>query len=411
VTPTFKVLASQARTLSRGAGRDKLLYLDAASGIAGDMLVAALIDLGVPEQALTDGLSGLALSGYRFELQSREHSGIVGQRFVVLEETAQPPRNYEAIVSLIEQASSLTEGARRRALSTFALLGHAEARVHGVPLAHVHFHEVGAVDSIVDIVAASIALDYLGARVMASPMPMGRGFTQSAHGTIPLPAPATLLCLQGVPTYDAGIAEELVTPTGAALVASSCEGFGAWPQFTPEAVGLGAGTKTLSDRPNVLRAILGHPETLRHVQDQHVLLEANIDDMTGELAGHVVARLLEAGALDAWIVPITMKKGRPALTLCALVSSPRSSELASVMLAESTSLGVRMRPVDRIERPRRSVDVTTDFGLITLKVADADGLPELVAPEYESCRVAAAKHGVALRQVYAAAIHTYRSQR
>jgi uncharacterized protein (TIGR00299 family) protein len=397
-----------------------LLYLDAGSGLAGDMIVAALLDLGVPEAVIREGLSGLELRGYRCELQRVARSGMVARHFAVTLEEPQPSRDYAAIVPLIEQASTLTAGARAIALDAFARLARAEARIHGTTIEHVHFHEVGAVDSIVDIVAAAIAFDHIGARVACSALPMGRGVGRSAHGLIPLPAPATVLCLADAPTYDAGIAEELVTPTGACLCAAVVRDWTGWPSFRPERVGLGAGTKELSDRPNVLRVVLGtpvvpaargsaeaSPSGLTRSHGRHVVLETNIDDLSPEITAFALERALAAGALDVWTSPIGMKKGRAGQTVSALTTLDRMDEVSRVLLSETSSLGIRHYPVDRLERSRRVVDVETAFGRIQLKVADGDGLPDHVAPEYESCRHAAESHQIPIRRVYDAALQAY----
>lgn len=400
--------------LPRGAGLHKLLYLDAPSGLAGDMLLAALLDLGVPEAVLRDGLSGLGVEGYELHVKRVWRSSIAGRHVSVQLTSPQPSRDYAAIVKLLTAAASLTDGARRLALKAFEILARAEARVHACALEAVHFHEVGAVDSIVDTVGAAIALDYLGARVVCSPLPLGRGTTQSQHGTIPLPAPATLLCLAGVPTYDAGLAAELVTPTGACLVAAAAESFGPWPAFRPEHVGLGAGTKDWPDRPNLLRAVLGTPEhntSASRSHGLHVVVEANLDDITPEIAAFALQRALAAGALDAWTTPIGMKKGRSAITLSLLCKRENLEALSKLLLSETTTLGVRYYPVDRLERPRHMVRVETQYGPLDLKVASGDGLDEHAAPEYEACRQAAELHGVPIRRVYAAALAAFEAQR
>jgi uncharacterized protein (TIGR00299 family) protein len=388
-----------------------VLYLDAGSGLAGDMIVAALLDLGIPESVLHSALAGLDVRGYQLRVEGVKRSSIAARRFIVQVDTAQPSRDYAAIVRLLESADSLTPGARSLALRAFEILARAEARVHDCPIEAVHFHEVGAVDSIVDIVAAAVGFDYLGADVVCSPLPLGRGSTRSAHGIIPLPAPATVLCLVGVPTYDAGIAAELVTPTGACLIASVAREFGGWPAFRPERVGLGAGTKELPDRPNLLRMVLGRPNGAVRSQGLQVMIEANIDDMSPELAAFALQRTRELGALDAWSTPIGMKKGRAAFKLSVLCNRDRLEALARVLLSETTTLGVRHYPVDRIERPRRIVQVATAFGPIDVKVADGDGLDEQVAPEYEMCKGAAQAHDIPIRRVYAAALAAYEAQR
>jgi uncharacterized protein (TIGR00299 family) protein len=415
MTTYTRLAAPEREALPAAAGSGGLLFFDAGSGLAGDMIVAALVDLGVPEAVIHEGLRGLALSGYRARFEYVSRSSLRARRFVVEVDEKQPSRDYQAIVELLQGCETLTAGARGLALTAFEKLGLAEAQIHGTPLARVHFHEVGAVDSIVDIAAAAIAFDHLGARVACSPLPMGRGTTRSAHGIIPLPAPATLLCLSGVPTYDAQLAEELVTPTGACLIASVTQEWISWPAFRPRRVGLGAGTKEFPDRPNVLRAILGTPNAPAELEPtrrvgSHTILEANIDDMTAEVAAFAVQRAFEAGALDVWTTPIGMKKGRPGVTVSALVANEQVDAVVHVLLSETTSLGVRYHAVDRVERNRRKLAVDTPFGSIELKVADGDGLPANVAPEYESCRRAAEQHKIPIRRVYNAALAAYFAQ-
>ena len=405
--------APERPALAPGAGRGQLLFLDAFSGIAGDMLLAGLVDLGVPAGAVTSALSSLALSGYELRFVHRTHGAIAARGLDVHVHAPQPARDYAAIRALIEQARGLPEGARALALTAFAELAVAEAEVHGTTPERVHFHEVGAIDSIADIVGAAVALDYLGAEVVCSPLPIGRGFQRSQHGMIPLPAPATVLCLRGLPTYDAGIDFELVTPTGACLVRAAAKRFSRWPSMRPARVGWGAGTRELADRPNVLRLVLGEPTDapeLRAEVGTHVVLELNVDDMSGELMAIALTRAQEAGALDTWSTPIGMKKGRPAVMLAALARRGDQDRVARALLSETTSLGLRIREVARIERARRVLDVHTPYGAIAVKVADGDGLPPNVAPEYEACRIAAEAHAVPVKQVYAAAVAAYLSQ-
>jgi uncharacterized protein (TIGR00299 family) protein len=390
-----------------------VLFLDAFSGIAGDMLAAALIDLGVPQTVIRAALETLPLDGYELRVVRRVRSGIAACGFVVDVRQAQPARDYAAIRALLHAAAGLSEGARRLALRAFEVLATAEARVHGTSVERVQFHEVGAVDSIVDVVAAAVALDHLGAEVVCSALPMGRGLIRAAHGPLPGPPPATVLCLEGVPTHDAGIDAELVTPTGACLVRAAAQRFARWPTMRPLRSGWGAGTRTLADRPNALRVVLGESTSALGLEPgtvSHVVLEANVDDMTGELAASALTRAQEAGALDAWSTPIGMKKGRPALMLSALARRGDLEAVARALLSESTSLGLRVRDVGRIERARRMVEVTTAYGPIALKVADGDSLPANVAPEFEQCRVAAERAGVPIKQVFSAAIAAYFAQ-
>jgi pyridinium-3,5-bisthiocarboxylic acid mononucleotide nickel chelatase len=398
--------------LERGTTSGNLLFIDAFSGIAGDMLVAAFVDLGVPQRVITDAISPLPLKDYWLKFDRVARSGIAATRFSVEVSTQARSRDYAEIRAMLADADYLDKTAKKLALDAFELLARAEAEVHGGHPDQVCFHEVGAIDSIVDIVAACAALSYLGARVVCSPLPMGRGFIKCRHGVIPAPAPATVLCLRGVPTYDAGIESELVTPTGACLVSVATAEFMRWPNLKSERVGWGAGTREIADRPNLLRLILGvehHPErvALTRERDTHLLLETNLDDQSSELIAYAVQRAFEAGALDVWTTPIGMKKGRPATMISALVPRSSMDEVVKVLLSETSTLGLRVREVDRIERNRRSIMVLTTYGEISVKIADGDGLPTNVAPEYESCRAAAQAHRVPIKDVYAAALHAF----
>ncbi len=390
--------------LPRGAGRGKILFFDAPSGLAGDMIIAALVDLGVPEDAISSAVDRLHLSGVHLHFGTRERSGIVATAFDVHVEGKQPERTWGEIRKLIEKAK-LPPGIASRAVATFERLAASEARVHRMPIDEVHFHEVGAVDAIVDVVGSAAALDYLGARVVVSPLPMGHGRTKARHGVLPLPPPAVVECLAGLPTYDGGIAFELVTPTGAAIVGAHATEATRWPSMKPERTGWGAGTANLPDRPNLLRVVLGEPVAEKGAPGggTHVVLEANLDDATGELLGTNLEALLAAGALDVWTAPLTMKKGRPGHLLGAIVEASKADALATVMLRESTTLGVRRHVVDRVERPRRIEKVRTPFGTIPVKVSGGPFGPPQKKPELDACVAAAREHGVPVRQVIEAA--------
>jgi uncharacterized protein (TIGR00299 family) protein len=399
--------------LPRGAGLGKLLFLDAPSGLAGDMIIASLVDLGVPRTAIVDELAKLPVTGFHAHFGTRVRSGIVATSFEVHVDASQPTRTYGSIRAMLDEAP-LADGVKVRAQRTFLRLAVAEARVHRSSIDDVHFHEVGAVDAIADVVGSAAALEWLGAELVVSPLPMGRGFVKAAHGTLPLPAPATVECLAGLMTYDAGIDFEFVTPTGAAIVGAHAGGSSRWPSMAPERSGWGAGTADLKDRANVLRAILGAPVTAAHAGTDargehgehaatHVVLEANLDDATGELAGSWIDALLAAGALDAWATPITMKKGRPALTLSALARVEHGDAVAHAMLRESTSLGLRRYEVTRAERPRRMLEVETPYGRIPVKVAEGPFGPPQVKPEFDACLAAARAHAVPVREVVRAA--------
>jgi len=375
------------------------------------MTVAALVDLGVPFAEVIAAIDGLGLKGFSIEIRRGMAGAIGASRFDVSVDQAQSERSYPEIDSILSKAK-LRPRTRSLARAIFRRLAEAEAEVHRVEIEDVHFHEVGAIDAIVDIVAASACFDFLGADVVASPLPLGRGRVECRHGIIPLPAPASVLCLRGVPTYDAGIEAELVTPTGAAIVATVASGFSGWPSFAPEYVGWGMGTLELPDRPNALRAVLGEPwqAATQLGAATHVIVEANVDDLTGELAGHALAALIDAGALDAWLTPIHMKKGRPGLILSALCPVNSADRLGAVLLRETTSIGYRKSPVTRGERPRRTLIVATDYGDIPIKVSSGPwGEPQL-KPEFDACAERARSLGVAVKDVLTAALAAARAE-
>lgn len=392
--------------LERGAGEGAVLFLDCFSGVAGDMTIAALVDLGVPFDVVREATAGLPVAGYALALKSLTRSGIVAAKLSVDVTAAQPHRTYGEIDAMLAGAS-LAPAVKTLARAIFRRLGEAEAHTHRMPLEEVHFHEVGAVDAIVDIVGAAAAIDYVGAAVVVSPLPMGRGFVKAQHGILPLPAPATVTCLAGAPTYAVDLDAELVTPTGAAIVATVASRYARWPAIRPRRVGYGAGTRDLPDRPNLLRVVLGDHAGDSAAEDTHVIVEANIDDITGELAGVALSALREAGALDAWATPITMKKGRPALCIAAIAPRSHGQAVAEAFLRETTTIGVRKHFVSRIERPRRIEHVDTRFGTIALKVSGGDYGPPLVKPELDACAAAAREHGVPVREVIAAALASW----
>ena len=397
--------------LPAGCGQGKILFLDAPSGIAGDMTIAALVHLGVPFAVIEAAVAALPLGGYRLKLQSGRAGAIGANRFEVQIDAGQNERHYDEIRELIRN-SPLSPQVSDLALRIFYKLAQAEAKVHQIPIERVHFHEVGAIDAIVDVVGASAAFAHIGAEVVGSPLPLGHGLVHCRHGVIPLPAPATVECLRGVPTYSAGLEAETVTPTGAAIVSTVCKRFTHWPEMVPERTGWGAGTLAFADRPNVLRAVLGMPVAgPRGTEDEgHVVLEANIDDMTGELTGHVLSLLMKSGALDAWAAPITMKKGRPGVVLSAIVAPRDALRLSELILRETTTLGVRRTLAERIERPRRMIEVNTRFGVVPVKVAEGPFGPAQFKPEFDACASLADKHQVPVREVMAEALMRARSE-
>lgn len=382
-----------------------MLYFDAFSGVAGDMVVAALVDLGVPQHVVEQAVRSLDIQGCRLQFHHGHVGSIGALKFDVEVGSGQTERDYATIDRMLQNAD-LDPAVRSTARTIFRRLAEAEAAVHRTEIDAVHFHEVGAVDSIADIVGAAACIEYIGASVWCSPLPMGRGFIQCRHGTIPLPAPATVQCLSGISTRDAGIEVELVTPTGAAILGALCERCVAWPEFTPMAVGWGAGTRVLPDRPNVLRVVLGEANNGPHEQDEsvgHVVIEANVDDATGELAGHALGLLLDEGALDAWAVPITMKKGRPGVVLSAIVAPGDEARLTALLIRETTTLGVRRHLAGRTVRPRRMIEVSTQYGAIPVKISEGPFGPPQLKPEFDVCVQRAREFNLPVREIISCA--------
>jgi hypothetical protein len=407
-----------------------LAYLDAFSGISGDMTIGALLDLGMPLDVLSGGLAPLGVAGYRLEVGTRVRSGIAATKFTVHLEGDHPDpgplahasghqhhhhhhRRYRDIRELLAHAA-LTPGVRERAQRVFHALAVAEAKIHDVTPDEVAFHEVGAIDAIVDVVGAAIGLEYFGVdELLVSALPLGSGRTRSQHGVIPVPPPATVELLRGFPVRPEDGAKELVTPTGAAIVAALAKPVGA-AEIVPRAVGYGAGERELADRPNLLRVVLGERATRAPlgvaaspaaglIREDMVVVEANLDDMNPELFEAAVESLFAAGARDVTLAPVTMKKGRPG-TLVQVIAEPASRErIATVLLRETTTIGVRTHAVERLVLPREQQTVATPFGAIRVKVVTLPDGSRRAAPEYEDCRRAAREHGIPLARVYAAA--------
>ncbi|OQX65066.1 MAG: TIGR00299 family protein [Desulfococcus sp. 4484_242] len=378
----------------------KIAYLDCFSGISGDMLVGALLDAGLSLDQLKGGLCRLDLGAYEIHAVREARHQIYGTRFLVAEqETVHAHRNLREIQSMI-QRSDLPETVQHKSIEIFEGLARAEGAIHNRPPEEVHFHEVGAVDSIVDIVGAVYGLECLNVeKIFVSPLPVGSGFTTCAHGTIPIPAPATLSLLKGIPVIDSGTRHEMVTPTGAALVRELAASFGSMPPMTMESIGYGVGTRDLFDRPNLLRILIG-TEAPAHETETVVVLETNVDDCNPEWLGFLMEKLFDAGALDVVFFPAQMKKGRPGVHI-QVVGLPRQEDvLMAVMIAETTTLGVRFRYCQRRVQKRASKEVDSPWGRIRVKaVTDKTGLLRY-APEYEECRQTALTHGIPLREVY-----------
>jgi uncharacterized protein (TIGR00299 family) protein len=382
-----------------------IAYLDCYAGISGDMFLGALLDAGLSFESLRQALSALALSDYELTYEPFSDQGIRGGRFVVQLSGEQPERHLSDIQNILE-SSSLAPRVRESALSVFRRLAEAEAQVHGSSIEEVHFHEVGAVDAIVDIVGACWAIETLGlTQIYASPLPLSSGQIKSAHGLLPVPAPATLEILRRVsaPWQPSTGEGEMVTPTGAALLAT----FARFekPAMTIEQVGYGFGRNRFP-WPNCLRACLGHslePSSLAETgleSDQVGVLESNIDNMTGEQLGDLLERLLDAGALDAGYLPLHMKKNRPAVMLSVICHPTDSERLARLLLAESGTLGVRMQRVWRRKAQRSQEQISTPLGPLQIKVKRLGTRVISAFPEYEDCRRVARAHNLSLEEVY-----------
>ncbi|MHC4952777.1 MAG: nickel pincer cofactor biosynthesis protein LarC [Planctomycetota bacterium] len=373
----------------------RIALVDPFAGVAGDMFVGALLDAGASFPAVRDGLKALHVEGFTVSHRKVQRCGIAAKKFRVRHKESHHHRGLSTILKLIKK-SGLDRAVRERASAAFTRLGEAEAKVHGVPLEKVHFHEVGALDAICDIVGAAIAMEALGIeRLFTRALPLFHGMVEAAHGRIPLPAPATLELMRGWPTFDSGLEGELVTPTGAALVT-------AWatpdsvPAFVPDAIGYGAGERDPDAYPNVCRITVGEASERSGGLRQ---LECDVDDATPQVLGHLAGRLLEAGALDATLAPLTMKKGRPGTRITVLARSEQVPAMEELLFREGTTLGVRRTAIERTELPRRIVRVKTRWGPVRLKIGLLHGQPVHVAPEYDDCHKIADEHGVALRTV------------
>lgn len=413
---------------------ERILYYDCSAGISGDMHLGAMADLGVPTDYLQAELAKLGLDGWKLQFTRDARKGIGGTRAdVVLADgshltapSAQPHahshphphqpgheahahehRAHSDIVAIIER-SSIAAGAKKRALAIFANLARAEAKIHGMPVDDVSFHEVGAVDSIIDIVGAAIALDWLKPdRIHVSTVELGGGFVKCAHGRLPVPAPATSEILRGAPVRAGTVPFEATTPTGAAILVASADGFTNTMDFSIERVGYGIGHKD-GPIPNLLRVFLATRETAAvaipatPANQNHgtaIVLECNIDDMAGETAGYVLERLLACGASDAWITPIVMKKSRPAIMLSALCPPEREAALTDIFLRETTTLGLRRREVGKLMLDRSVEEIATSFGPVRVKTGSLDGRALKSKPEHDDLRRIATERGLPLREV------------
>ncbi len=388
----------------------KIVYLDCLSGISGDMTLAALVDSGVELAAISSGLDSLGLPGVRLAASEVKRKGFRATHITVEHPPEHAHRHLHHITDMID-ASQLSSRQKDLAKRIFTRLGEAEAKVHGTTLRKVHFHEVGAVDSIADIVGAAIGWDLLGVdRIACSPVPTGCGTVTIAHGTCSIPAPATAELLQGIPLAESQVPAELTTPTGAAIVATLVDQFGPLPAMKIERIGYGAGTRELADQPNLLRLFVGEAAD-GLAADQVWVVETNLDDVPGEVVGYATAKLWEAGALDVYTTAIQMKKNRPGVTITVLCQPPHVEKIERVLFRETGTLGVRRWPASRHKLERKPHQVETEFGTVEGKLGWIAGQEPSFSPEFESCSRLAIARDVPLKSVYEAAHRAFSGER
>ncbi|HEX8503616.1 MAG TPA: nickel pincer cofactor biosynthesis protein LarC [Pyrinomonadaceae bacterium] len=386
----------------------RTLYFDCFAGISGDMTLGALVAAGADARELTARLALLDVPGYEVEFETVDRSGISATRAVVRLTREEKHHRHLKDVEKIIGGSRLNDSVKARALKIFGRLAEAEARVHNVAVERIHFHEVGAVDAIVDVVGACIGFELLGVeRFASSALHVGSGTVEMAHGRFPVPPPAVAELLRGAPVYSTDITGELVTPTGAAIVSTVCDSFGPLPPMRVESTGYGAGTREYKSFPNVLRVLVGETEGAG-ADEELLMLETNVDDVSPQVLGHVLELALARGALDCYFTPVQMKKNRPGVLVSILCRPPDGEALTSLLFEETPTLGVRAHAVTRRALERESVTVETEFGRIAVKVARRGGRVLGATPEFEECRAAALARGVPLRVVQEAARAAFR---
>jgi pyridinium-3,5-bisthiocarboxylic acid mononucleotide nickel chelatase len=387
----------------------KLAYFDCFSGISGDMTLGALVDAGCSVDFLRTELKSLQVPGWTLTTEKAWKNGMAATHVCVKTEDQQKHRSLSTILEILKN-SRLAPAVRERASRIFQKLGEAEAHVHNTPIEKVHFHEVGAVDAIVDIVGSCIGFHALGIeRFVCSPLNVGGGTAKMAHGVLPVPAPATARLLQGAPTFSNGVQRELVTPTGAAIVATLCDSFGPQPPMTVSAIGYGAGTTDLEGQPNVVRIMIGDSaDKASSAGDEEIsIIEANLDDMNPQIYGYVLEKALSAGALDVYTTALQMKKNRPGTLLTILCRPEDTDKMMSLIFAETTTFGVRTHRAQRRALPREWVNVSTSYGSVRIKLSRSNGHVLHVTPEYDDCRKLAVEKQVPLQQVISEALRTY----
>ncbi len=390
----------------------KVAYFDCFSGVSGDMTLGALLDAGVSLDLLRTELNALNLPGWELASEKVWKNGMAATYLKVRAEDTTTHRSLTTILEILDK-STLSPLVKERASSIFKKLGEAEAAVHDVPLEKIHFHEVGAVDAIIDIVGACVGFSALGIeRFACSSLNVGGGTAKMVHGVLPVPAPATARLLMGKPTYSTGIQKELVTPTGAAIVSTLCDAFGPQPAMQVSAIGYGAGTADLEGQPNVLRLMIGEATTQSEVGRTETIrvLEANLDDMNPQIYGYFMEKALAAGALDVFSTPVQMKKNRPGMLVTVLCKQEDAESLTKLFFEETTTLGVRSHVANRRVLPREFVKVATQFGEVHVKVARVNGRIQHAAPEFDDCRKLAEEKHVPLHLVMDEAMRAWEKQ-
>ena len=381
----------------------RILYFDCFSGISGDMIFGALVSLGIELKEIKKGLKSLRVKGYKLNSLQVKRNGLVGTKVnVTLTQSSlksRDARTFNDIKSLIEK-SDLPKIVKFNSIAIFRRIGKVEAKVHGTTINRIHFHEVGATDSILDIVGGSLALNLLDADlIVSSPINTGEGIVKCDHGILPVPAPATLELLKGIPCYSSGVEKELTTPTGAAFIGHFAGEFGSLPNMNILSTGYGAGTHEIKNIPNLLRVVHGRCEELSHERSMKVI-ETNIDDMNPEFYDYVIHQLFKVGAVDVFFTPINMKKNRPGILLSAITSIEYFDSVVQVLLKETSTLGVRHYDVGRVVLPRKQTEIMTPFGKVRVKIGGLDESTRTISPEYEDCRKIALKKEISVKRVY-----------
>ncbi len=393
--------------------KKRIIYFDCFSGISGDMILGAFANVGINFQEITNQLKSLDVKGYKLQLRHLKKNGINGSKVdIVINKSSQKDktiRTFKVIKSII-QKSELPQSVKSNSIEIFRRLGNAEGKVHGTSIDKIHFHEVGAIDSIIDIVGGSLCMSLLNVdHVISSPINTGEGIIKSEHGNLPIPAPATMELLKGIPCYSKGTKKELTTPTGAAFIGHFAKKFGSLPDMNVISIGYGAGESEIKEMPNLLRIVVG--ETFNSFHDKSMkIIETNIDDMNPEFYDYVIDRLFKQGAVDVFFTPVHMKKNRIGFLLSVIVPYESFDEIVNIILSETTTFGIRYYDINRVIISRKRELVRTKFGNVYIKIGERSGMPLSVSPEYEECKKIASKKGIPIKTVYEEVLRAYKKK-